>query len=283
MKRLLCFLICILLLIPAFCWGEKGVSEETLTVHFLDVGQGDAAIVQCGGMNLMIDGGDKSGNQFVYSYLTETLHLDYLDYIISSHPHDDHAKGLATALVACDVGTVFSPVTEFEGEGFHDFEKKLVERNAVITVPHRGDSFMLGGATVTFLSEPHSEWDMNDQSLVVKIVYGNTAFLFTGDAAWDAEQDLLASGLDLTASILKVGHHGSATSTCQAFLDAVNPQYAIISVGRDNKYGHPSHETIMRFQHKYMSVFRTDTHGTIVCTSDGESIGMQIGKKHGKW
>ena len=282
MKRFISLMLCIFLL-PAFCMAEKSRSKDTLTVHFLDVGQGDAAIIQCAGQTLMIDGGDKSGNQFVYSYLTETLHLDYLDYIISTHPHDDHVKGLATALVACDVGTVFSPVTEFDDVGFHDFQKKLAERDAVLTIPHRGDSFMLGSATVTFLSEPHSDWDMNDQSLVVKISFGKTSFLFTGDAAWDAEQDLLASGLDLSATVLKVGHHGSATSSCQEFLDAVNPQYAVISVGRDNKYGHPSNEAIMRLQHMYISVFRTDTHGTIVCTSNGESIGMQIGKKHGKW
>ena len=282
MKRLLCFLLCILFL-PAFCAGEESTAAETLTVHFLDVGQGDAAIIQCGGQTLMIDGGDKSGNQFVYSYLTETLQLDHLDYIIATHPHDDHVKGLATALVACDAGTIYSPVTEFEGEGFHDFTDKITDRGLDITVPHRGDSFMLGSATVTFLSEPQSEWDMNDQSLVVKVVFGNTSFLFTGDAAWDAEQDLLESGADLSATVLKVGHHGSVTSSCQAFLDAVKPTYAIISVGAGNKYGHPADETLMKLQRMYVSVFRTDKHGTIICTSNGESLGFEMTKKNGKW
>lgn len=117
MRRFLCFLLCILLL-PAFCAGEEGAAAETLVIHFLDVGQGDAALIQCGGQTLMIDGGDKNANQFIYSYLSEQG-LTYLDYIIATHPHDDHVKGLATALVLCDAGIVYSPVTEAEGEGYH--------------------------------------------------------------------------------------------------------------------------------------------------------------------
>ena len=281
MKRLLCFLLCLFLL-PAFSTGEESTAAETLVVHFLDVGQGDAAIVQCGGQTLMIDGGDRDSNQFIYSYLTE-LGLDHLDYIIATHPHDDHVKGLATALVVCDVGTVYSPVTEFEGDGFHDLTVKLTDRGLDFTVPHRGDSFMLGNATVTFLTEPDPAWGMNDQSLMVKITFGNTSFLFTGDAAWEAEQDALASGIDLHADVLKIRHHGSSTSTSQAFLDAVKPTYAIISVGAGNKYGHPAEETLLKLTHMYVSVFRTDRHGTIVCTSDGENLGFVMTKKNGKW
>lgn len=279
-KHAICIFLC-LLLTASVCYAEEDPGE--CIIHFLDVGQGDAAIIQCGGQTLMIDGGDKDSNQFVYSYLKVSLHLNYLDYIIATHPHDDHVKGLATALVGCKVGTVYSPVTEYDGEGFGDFLKQLSNRNATITVPHRGDTFMVGGATVTFLSEPKPEWDMNDQSLVVKIQFGNTSFIFTGDAAWDAEQDLLNSSLDLKADLLKIGHHGSVTSSCQAFLEAVKPTYAIISVGSDNKYGHPAQETLMRLQHIYASVFRTDKHGTIICISNGETLGFKMSKKSGKW
>ena len=279
MKRVLSFLI-ILLILPLFAMAEK--QEGTLTIHFLDVGQGDAILVQCGNQTLLIDGGDRESNQFIYSYLTD-LELTYLDYIISTHPHDDHIKGLATALVVCDVGTVYSPVTEYDGDGFHDFLVKLNERQATITVPHRNDSFMVGNAKVYFLSEPNAEWDMNDQSLVVKITYGNTAFIFTGDAAWEAEHDILESGIDLKANVLKVGHHGSITSSSQEFLDAVKPDYAIISVGKDNKYGLPAEETLMKLTHMYIPVFRTDTHGTIICTSDGNNIGFVMIKKNRKW
>ncbi len=282
MKRLLCFLLCILFL-PVLCASGEGTASETLTVHFLDVGQGDAAILQCGGQTLMIDGGDRNANRLVYSYLTETLHLDRLDYVIATHPHDDHVKGLATALTVCAAGTVYSPVTEFDGEGFRDFLQKLDEQGTEITVPHRGDAFMLGSASVTFLSEPSGEWDMNDQSLVTRIVFGNTSFLFTGDAAWDAEQDLLESGTDLSATLLKVGHHGSATSTCQAFLEAVHPACAVISVGAGNRYGHPAEETLMRLEHMNVSVFRTDRLGTILCRSNGESLSFEMTKKNGKW
>lgn len=282
MYRFLCIIICIVFLLPVFGCAEDSI-EETLVVHFLDIGQGDAAIIQCGGQTLMIDGGDTEGNQFIYSYMKGTLNLEYLDYIIATHPHDDHVKGLATALVVCDVGTVYSPVTEYDGEGFLDFQKKLEERNAVITIPHRGDSFTVGKATVTFLSDPQPEWDMNDQSLVVKVVFGETSFLFTGDAAWDTEQDMLNNGIDLTATVLKVGHHGSVTSSCQEFLDAVNPKYAVISVGQDNKYGHPANETITKLQRMNISVFRTDKHGTIVFNSDGTNMGIVMSKKNRKW
>jgi len=281
MRRLLCFLLCLLLL-PAFCTGEESTAAETLVIHFLDVGQGDAALIQCGGQTLMIDGGDKNANQFIYSYLSEQG-LTYLDYIIATHPHDDHVKGLATALVLCDAGIVYSPVTEAEGEGFHDFIDKLAYRGGHLTVPHRGDTFSLGSATVTFLTEPQPEWSLNDQSLMVKIVFGNTSFIFTGDAEWLAEQDAIAGGIDLHADVLKLGHHGSLTSTSQEFLDAVQPKYAIISVGSGNKYGHPSDETLLKLTHMYVSVFRTDKHGTIICTSDGENLGFVMTKKNGKW
>ena len=281
MKRLLCFLLCLLFL-PAFCAGEESTAAETMVVHFLDVGQGDAAIIQCGGQTLLIDGGDRDSNQFLYSYMKD-LGLEYLDFVIATHPHDDHVKGLATALVLCDVGTIYSPVTEYDGDGFHDLTDKITDRGLDITVPHRGDTFNVGSATVTFLTEPQESWDMNDRSLMVKIVFGNTSFIFTGDAAWEAEQDALASGIDLHADVLKLGHHGSMTSSSQAFLDAVRPTYAIISVGAGNKYGHPSEETLLRLTHLYASVFRTDKHGTIVCTSDGESLGFVMTKKNGKW
>ena len=146
MKRLLCLLLCILFL-PAFCAGEESTAVETLVVHFLDVGQGDAAIIQCGGQTLMIDGGDRDSNQFLYSYMKD-LGLEYLDFVIATHPHDDHVKGLATALVLCNAGTVYSPVTEYDGDGFRDLTDKLTDRGLDFTVPHRGDSFMLGSATV---------------------------------------------------------------------------------------------------------------------------------------
>ena len=230
----------------------------------------------------MIDGGDKNANQFIYSYLSE-LGLDYLDYMIATHPHDDHVKGLATALVLCDVGTVYSPMTEAEGEGFHDLTVKLTDRGGHFTIPHRGDTFTVGSAVVTFLTEPQASWDMNDHSLMVKITFGYTSFLFTGDAAWVAEQDAIAGGIDLHADVLKLGHHGSLTSTSQEFLDAVQPKYAIISVGAGNKYGHPADETLLKLTHMYVSIFRTDKHGTIICTSDGEHLGFVMTKKNGKW
>lgn len=281
MRRFWCFLLCLLFL-AGLCFGEEAYSDK-LVIQYLDVGQGDAIIIQCGGKTLMIDGGDRDSNQFIYSYLKNTLQLDYIDYMISTHPHDDHVKGLATALVVCDAGTIYSPVTEYDGDGFRDFMGKVSERGKAITIPRRGESFMLGGATVAFLSDPHEGWKTNDQSLVVKITFGITSFLFMGDAEGEAEIELIESGQDLKADILKVGHHGSVSSSTPAFIDAVKPAYAIISVGENNVYGHPDEEVLHTLRNRYVNIYRTDKHGTIICTSDGEKLSFQMLKKNRKW
>ena len=274
LRRLFFIVLLFTVIFACHCQAES----DMITVHFLDVGQGDAAIIQCGGQTLMIDGGDRNCSQLIYSYLKE-LGITFIDYIISTHPHDDHVYGLSTALVVCDVGIVYSPVTGYDGKGFTAFQEKLSMRGAEITVPHRGDSFSLGRATVTFLSEPQNWWSLNDQSLIAKVEFDEVSFLFTGDAEWIAEQDLLNSGMDLSADILKIGHHGAPTSTSKEFVDAVNPTYAIISVGENNAFGHPAAETIMMLQRSLINVFRTDIHGTIICTSNGKSIGFQMTKK----
>lgn len=260
-----------------FCIGcIAAAAEDGLTVHFLDVGQGDAIIVQCDGHNMMIDGGDRYSNQFIYSYL-RSMELDYFDCIISTHPHEDHIQGLATALVLCDAGIIYSPVTEYDGNGFNDLKRKAEEKNIDIVLPlDERSSFYLGNAEVTILSIPHPDWNLNDQSIIVKVQYGDIRFLFMGDAEWEAEQDLIARGMDISADVLKVGHHGSPTSTSDEFIKAVQPTYAIISVGANNTFGHPAKETLMKLQRKYISVFRTDINGTIVCTSNGQTIGFQM-------
>ncbi len=269
LKRILAAALLLVALFACRCLAE----EQILEAHFLDVGQGDAAIIQCGGQTLMIDGGDKDHSKFVYEYLKD-LGITRIDYMISTHPHDDHVYGLATALQACDVGIVYSPVTGFDGKGFESFQNKLQEKGAEITVPHRGDTFSLGGAVVTFLSEPQNWWNLNDMSIVVRVEFGECAFLFTGDAGLNAEQDLLSSGMDLRANVLKVGHHGGLDATSKAFVEAVNPQYAIISVGENNKFGHPAEDTLRQLQRSMVNVFRTDIHGTILCFSDGKNLGF---------
>ena len=220
----------------------------------------------------MIDGGNASDSSLVYSYLTNTLGLEHIDYMIATHAHEDHIGGLSGALNACTVGTVYSPVTEHDSEVFESLVKYVHKQGLELTVPFVGETFNVGSAIVEFLSPAHLYEDINDTSIVARIVYGNTAFLFTGDAEWESEHDMVDSGYDLSANLLKVGHHGSDSSSCYVFLRAIMPQYAVISVGEDNSYGHPTEDVLSRLRDVDAVVYRTDLHGNIICYSDGENL-----------
>ena len=261
-------------------WRTGEESADQLTVHFIDVGQGESALMMCGGETLMIDGGGSAASQIVFSYLQKTLGLKRIDYMISTHPHADHVGGLAAALNACTVGTVYSPVDHVDEENrpFESLVKYAALQNKALTIPKVGDSFSLGGAEVTFLGPIQASPNMNDMSLVVRITYGETSFLFTGDAETAEEADLIASGVDLKSDVLKVGHHGSASSTGEAFLNAVSPAIALIGLGENNSYGHPSADVIARLEDRGVKIYRTDLHGDIILTSDGKSVSVTTEK-----
>ena len=152
-----------------------------------------------------------------------------------------------------------------------DFRKYALQRCPKITVPQPGDTYVLGSAAVTVLGMNSAD-SINDTSIVLKVQYGETSFLFTGDAEESAEQAIMTSGQDLSATVLKVGHHGSSTSSTAKFLDAVDPDYAVISVGKNNSYGHPAEETLQKLADRSIQVYRTDQMGDILCTSDGQTV-----------
>lgn len=245
--------------------------DSTFEVHFIDVGQGDCSLILCDGKAMLIDGGEASESSKVYAYL-KANGIDHLDYMVATHAHSDHIGGLSGALNYASVGTAFCSVTEYDSKTFSSMVKYLNNQGLKITVPNAGDTFMLGSATVQVLGPQKEYDDPNDTSIVLKVIYGETSFLFTGDAERTAEADILDAGYDLSATVLKVGHHGSDTSTSYPFLREIMPEYAVIQVGKDNSYGHPTEDTLSRLRDADVKVYRNDLQGTVICTSDGESV-----------
>ena len=253
--------------------GSAAPVEEgsSLQVHFIDVGQADAALVICDGHYMLIDGGNAEDSDLIYAYL-ERRGAKHLDYMVATHAHEDHIGGLSGALNYARVDTAFCPVTEYSSKVFQNMVKYLGEQGKSLTVPEPGDKFSLGAARVEILGPVEEYDDTNDTSIVLRIDYGETSFLFTGDMETGAEGDLLDSGADVRATVLKAGHHGSDTSSGYRFLREVMPQYAVISVGKDNRYGHPSDEVLSRFRDLGAEVYRTDMQGHIIAESDGKTV-----------
>jgi competence protein ComEC len=275
-KKLLSFLALLALTFSFACTVTAG-SGAAFTVHFIDVGQADAALVLCDEKAMLIDGGNAEDSRLIYAYLKES-EISHLDYIVCTHAHEDHVGGLAGALNYASVDHALCPVTDYDSKAFHSFVKYLSKQNVSITVPTAGDNFSLGSATVNVLGPISQSDEPNNTSIVLRIVYGDTSFLFAGDAERDEEQDILDAGYELTSTVLKIGHHGSDTSTTYPFLREIMPQYAVISVGADNSYRHPSDNTLSRLRDADVKVYRTDLQGTIICESDDKNISFTTEK-----
>ena len=254
--------------------------DSSFSIHFIDVGQADAALVICDGKTMMIDGGNREDSNLIYSYL-QKHGISHIDYMVCTHAHEDHVGGLSGALTYASVGTVFAPVTTASTQVFTNFAQKVADRGRQITVPQAGTSFALGSAEVKIIGPIKSYDETNDTSIVLRIVYGETSFLFTGDMESAAEADLIESGATLHSTLLKVGHHGSSSSTSYRFLREVAPDYAVISVGTDNSYGHPNDEVLSRLRDADVKLYRTDLQGDVICTSDGKSLHFSVKKNDG--
>lgn len=273
MKRMICWLL-VLLLVPVCAWAE-------MSVWFLDVGQGDCTVVVCDGMSMIVDGGPPGSPQFVYGFLRDELGIEHLDYMVSTHPHEDHLSGLAAVLNAVPVDLVLSPVTEWNTKRFERFMEYARKQGTPVSVPSVGDQLRLGGATVTVLQcWPEAvlwrENDVNDMSVAVRIDYGETSVVITGDAEEASEYMMMDSGVSLKADVLKVGHHGSTYSTGEAFLKAIFPKYAVISCGEGNEYFHPHKRVLNLLKKNNVWLFRTDLQGTVRCVSDGKEIRFSV-------
>lgn len=273
-------LICLLSSCSFLKNEEKNVSlpeDSYFEAHFLNVGQGDASLIICDGEAMLIDGGNSEKSSFIYSYL-EQHGITHLKYIIGTHPDADHIGGLSGALNYATVDEAYCSELEYDTKTFKNFVKYLEKLGVNLQVPEVGQELTLGSATGQIIGPVITAEEGNNNSIVIRIEYGNTSFLFTGDAEYEEEKSIMESGAKLKSNVLKVGHHGSTYSTSRDFLKKVDPQYAIISVGKNNDYGHPHDKLLSRLKEKSVQVFRTDLQGTIICNSDGNDVIFSVEK-----
>lgn len=243
-----------------------------LRVHFLDVGQGDCALITFDEEAMLIDAGPASAGDTVLRYL-EDQGIKHLKYVVATHPHEDHIGSMDRVLSTFQVDTLIMPKMTADTRTFEAMLTVINEKSIKVTAPAAGAQYKLGDAAITLLGPVREDYeDLNNCSVVLKLEYGKSAFLFTGDAEAEAEADLLASGADVSAQVLKVGHHGSSTSTSDAFLKAVSPSYAVLSVGAGNSYGHPDSKTLQKLKAAGCTVLRTDLEKTVVLESDGSGV-----------
>lgn len=280
-KRILTFLLLIATLL-CLCSCSKTSDDSTFSIHFIDVGQGDAALIECDGHYMLIDGGNKSAGDKVYNVLEEEK-IQQLDILAVSHLHADHYGGLIKVLTYASTIDLTICNSEYsDTETFRKFEHELGINGSKITVPENGDKYELGSATVEVIDVCADE---GNDSLVLLITYGDTKFLFTGDIE-DAVQTRIAdkyqseSDEPYKIDLIKMPHHGSYTGTLYRFLRTFMPDYAIISVGAGNTYGHPHRETLDLLDSKTWKpmLYRTDLDGDIIVKSNGEELSVETSK-----
>lgn len=253
-------MLCLLLSFPC-------AASADLEAHFLDVGHGDCTIITCDGESMIIDGGNSGCSELVFNYLTNHG-ITELKYAVATHPDSDHVGGLPAAFHAANVQTLFSPVKDSSEKRFGTLIKTAKQKSVPLIVPDAGATYSLGDAKITILSPVIMFADTNDISIVLRIDYGSTSFLFTGDASTAVEKDLIARSANLDADVLKVSHHGSSTATSSAFVSAVSPEVAVISCAHDTDY--PSWDVLYALADT--SVLITAQKGTIILRADADGL-----------
>ena len=256
---------------------EKPIEPSYFEAHFIDVGQADSILVICDGHAMLIDGGNAADATLVRNYLKEQ-NVTKLDYVVGTHPHEDHIGGLKNIMRYVKPDKVYcstnSP-SDYNTSAFRNFVYYVTgDLRQELVVPTPGETFLLGSAKVTVVGPIKKDYeDINDTSIVLRVEYGDLSFLFAGDMEGKAELDLVHAGANLEADVLKVGHHGSGSSSYYQFLREVKATYGVISCGRDNEYGHPHDGPLSRFRDADVKLYRTDLQGHIVCrTDDGKTL-----------
>ena len=266
---------------------EEPVSENVsgsaeAQVYFIDVGQGDSELIRLkdSGIDILIDTGTRSTKQELADYLKE-LGVDDIDILIGTHPHEDHIGGMAKIIEEFPIGTLYLPETSDEMTPTTKTYESLLDaaesKNVTVRTAAAGDVLLeQGNTSFKVLSPSHTDYDnLNDYSIVTRLKVGDTAFLFQGDAETPVEEEILDSGADVSCDVIKLGHHGSSTSSSRAYLEAANPSAAVISCGVGNEYGHPHRETMDLLEKLSITPYRTDTQKTLLAETDGKTIVWQ--------
>ena len=250
--------------------SPEPVSQE-LTVHFIDVGQGDCTLIICGDDAMLIDAGDNNQGTRIQNYIQHEG-ISKLKYVVCTHPDADHIGGMDVILYKFDCETIFMTDEEKDTITYRDVIDTIENKIYKKTLPVVGEQYRLGDAEFTILAPSQMREDSNNNSIVLMLSHGNNTFLFTGDAEEDEESDIVKLDLPAGIDVYKTGHHGSKSSSSEELLNAITPKYAVISCGEGNKYGHPHAQTLNNFRMMGIQVFRTDEQGTIIASSNGEEI-----------
>lgn len=275
--KILSSIFIVIIFILFFNLNNNANFKNKMIIHYIDVGQGDCILIQVNNKNLLIDSGPSTNRKDLLNYLKK-INIKKFDYIIATHPHDDHIGNMDTIIKRYDVEEFYSPKVITSSDTFDSLISALVDKNLKINVLKKGtNQINLGKNAALKVLSPSKDFtsdNLNNYSPIIKINFLDNSFLFTGDAETSDENLILFENNDLNADILKVGHHGSSTSTSVDFLNSVDPSVAIISVGKNNSYGHPSQKVLSLLDEFNIKTLRTDISGNIIVISDGKNISI---------
>ena len=284
-KKIISFILAVLFIIGYYIFEDIPTEESysnkdeikvnnivttDLQIYYFDVGQADSTLIINNGHSMLIDAGNNEDGEKLVTYMKEELNITTIDYVIGTHPHEDHIGGLDDIINNFNIKEVYLPEAMTTTKTFEDVLDAIANKELSITVPTIGETFKLGEADFEVIYTGTGEKDLNEASIILRMIFGNKTYLFTGDTTEEVEETILNSNIDI--DVLKVAHHGSKYSSSEEFLNIATPEYAIISAGEGNSYGHPEPETLTRLKKHTNNIYITKDLGTILLTSDGKTI-----------